>query len=56
VLAALFAGRSFAEACDAAESGNEAERAARGVRALLLACARGLVVQVKLAKEARRTG
>ena len=56
VLAALFAGRSFAEACDAAESGNEAERAARGVRALLRACARGLVVQVKLAKEARRTG
>jgi hypothetical protein len=55
-LAALVAGRCFAEACDAAPSGDDAERAARGVRALLLACARGLVMQVELASGARRAG
>jgi hypothetical protein len=56
VLAALVAGSSFSEACGAAESGDEAERSARCVRTLLFACARGLVVQVELAKEARGTG
>ena len=56
VLAALVAGRCFAEACGAAESGDEAERAARGVRALLFAAARGLVAQVELASAARRSG
>ena len=55
VLAALVAGRSFAEACDIAPSGDDAERAARGVRALLFAAARALVVRVTLANESPRT-
>ena len=53
VLAALAAGRRFAEACDAAESDGEAERATRGVRALLFAAARGLVVRVEPARRVR---
>jgi hypothetical protein len=56
VLAALVAGRCFAEACDAAPSADDAEHAARGVRALLLACARGLVVRVELSSGACRAG
>ncbi len=56
VLAALVAGRCFADACDVAPSADDAERAARGVRALLVACARGLVMQVELPGGARRTG
>jgi hypothetical protein len=56
VLAALVAGRCFAEACGAAESVDEAERAARGARALLFAASRGLVARVELASAARRSG
>ena len=55
VLAALVAGRCFAEACDIVPSGDDAERAARGVRALLVAAARALVVRVTLAHESPRT-
>ncbi len=54
VLTALAAGRRFAEACDAAESDGEAERATRGARALLFAAARGLVVRAELARRVRR--
>jgi uncharacterized protein (UPF0276 family) len=49
VLAALVAGCSFAAACDAANGADDAERVACGVRALLAAVARGLVVAVELA-------
>jgi hypothetical protein len=56
VLAPLVAGCCFAEAFGTAESGDEAERAARGVRALLFAAARGLVAQLELASAARRGG
>jgi uncharacterized protein len=56
VLASLVAGRCFAEACAVAASGDDEERAARGVRALLFACARGLVLRVDLPQAARRSG
>ncbi len=56
VLAALVAGRCFAEACAVAPSQGDAARAARGVRALLLACARDLLLHVELGSDARRSG
>jgi hypothetical protein len=51
VLAALVAGRDFASACDAASAEDGAERVAAGARALVAACARGLVVRLELAAE-----
>ena len=54
VLAALVAGRSFAEAC--AGAGDEEERVACGVRALLFACARELVLRVDLSDAAQQRG
>jgi uncharacterized protein (UPF0276 family) len=50
VLASLIAGRDFGTACDAAPGDDGAERVACGVRALLAACARGLVLRVDIAQ------
>lgn len=56
VLAALVAGRCFAEACDVAPSPGDAARAARVVRALLLACTHDLLLHVELTSGVRCTG
>ena len=45
VLATLMAGHTFASACDAATAEDVADRVACGVRSLLAACARNLVLQ-----------